>query len=89
MLAVVFVLQTLDQYVYGCPVTVQCDHKPLAAISNKLLRSAPKRLQGMLLKLQKYDVSIVYKPGPEMYLADSFSEHSSPTLIMLKESLSL
>lgn len=69
MLAVVFALQKFDQYVYGRPATVQSDHKPLAAISNKPLRSAPKRLQGMLLKVQKYDVSIVYKPGPEMYLA--------------------
>ena len=66
-----FVLQTFDQYVYGCPVTVQSDHKPLAAISNKPLRSAPERLQGMLMKVQKYDMSIVYKPGPEMYLADN------------------
>ena len=52
MLAVVFALQKFDQYVYGRPVTVQSDHKPLAAISNKLLRSAPKRLQGMLLKVK-------------------------------------
>ena len=67
----VFVLQKFDQYVYGCPVTVQSDHKPLAAISNKPLQSAPERLQGMLMKVQKYDMSIVYKPGPEMYLADN------------------
>lgn len=79
MLAVVFALQKFDQYVYGRPATVQSDHKPLAAISNKPLRSAPKRLQGMLLKVQKYDVSIVYKPGPEMYLADTLSRAFLPT----------
>ena len=55
MLAVVFALQKFNQYIYGRPTTVQRDHKPLAAISNKPLRSAPKRLQGMLLKVQKYD----------------------------------
>lgn len=43
MLAVVFALQKFDQYVYGRSVTVQSDHKPLAAISNKPLRTAPKR----------------------------------------------
>ena len=59
--------------------TVQSDHKLLAAISNKPLRSAPKRLQGMLLKIQKYDVTIVYKPGPEMYLADTLSRAFLPT----------
>ena len=89
MLAVVFVLQKFDQYIYGRPVTIQSDHKPRAAISNKPLRSVPKRLQGMLLKVHKYDVSIIYKPGPEMYLADTLSRDSSPTLIMHKESLSV
>ena len=79
MLAVVFALQKFDQYVYGRPVTVQSDHKPLAAISNKPLRSAPKRLQGMLSKVQKYDIVIVYKPGPEMYLADTLSRAFLPT----------
>lgn len=33
----------------------------------------------MLLKVQKYDVSIVYKPGPEMYLADTLSRAFLPT----------
>ena len=89
MLAVVFVLQKFDQYIYGRPVTIQSDHKPLAAISTKLLRSVPKRLQGMLLKVHKYDVSIIYKPGPKMYLADTLSRDSSPTLIIHKESLSV
>ena len=37
MLTVVFALQKFDQYVYGRSVTVQSDHKPLAAISNKPL----------------------------------------------------
>ena len=37
MLAVVFALQIFDQYVYGRPVTIQSDHKLLAAISNKPL----------------------------------------------------
>jgi len=54
-------------------VTVQSDHKPLSAIASKSLRGAPKRLQGMLLKVQKYNVSIVYKPGRETLLADTLS----------------
>ena len=81
MLAVVFALQKFDQYVYGRPVTVQSDHKSLAAISKKPLRTAPKRLQGMLLKIQKYDVMIIYKPGPEMYLADTLSREFLPTTL--------
>lgn len=73
MLAVVFTLNKFDQYIYGHPVTVQSDHKPLSAIASTSLRSAPKRLQGMLLKVQKYNVSIVYKPGREKHLADTLS----------------
>ena len=33
----------------------------------------------MLLKVQKYDIVIVYKPGPEMYLADTLSRAFLPT----------
>lgn len=80
MLAVVFALQKFDQYVCGRPVTIQSDHKPLGAISNKPLRSAPKRPQGMLLKVQKYDVTIIYKLGPEMYLADTLSGAFLPNI---------
>ena len=73
MLAVVFSLQKFDQYVYGWKTTVLSDHKPLEAIAKKPLRSAPRRLQGMLLKAQRYDIEIVYQPGTQMYLADTLS----------------
>ena len=71
MQAVVFAFEKFNQYVYGRPVTVISDHKPLEAIAKKPPRSAPKRLQGMLLKTQKYDINIVYKPGSQMFLADT------------------
>ena len=32
----------------------------------------------MLLKVQKYNVTIIYKPGPEMYLADTLSKAFPP-----------
>ncbi|KAK3703041.1 hypothetical protein QZH41_018854 [Actinostola sp. cb2023] len=73
MLAVVFALNKFDQYVYGRPVTVNSDHKPLEAIAKKPLKTAPKRLQGMLLKAQKNDINVIYKPGTQMYLADTLS----------------
>ena len=37
MLAVVFALQTFNQYVYGQTVTVQGDHKPLEVIAKKYI----------------------------------------------------
>ena len=65
LLAVVFALNKLEQYVYGSPVTIESDHKLLEAIAKKPLRCAPKRLQGMFLKVQKFDINIVYNPDLE------------------------
>ena len=30
-------------------------------------------VQGMLLWMQKYDIKVMYKPGPQLYLADTLS----------------
>ena len=49
------------------------DHKPLEMIAMKSLANAPPRLQRMLLELQRYDVTIKYRPGKEMQLADVLS----------------
>ena len=49
------------------------DHKPLETIYNKPLVSAPKRVQRMFLRLQKYDLDICFKPRRHMYLADTLS----------------
>ena len=45
----------------------------------KPLRSEPKKHQGILLKTQKYDIEISYKPGSELYLADTLSRAFLPT----------
>ena len=49
------------------------DHKPLEMIWQKPIHTEPKRLQRMLLRLQKFDIKIQYKKGAEMYLADTLS----------------
>ena len=33
----------------------------------------PVRIQRLLLRLQRYDVTLTYKPGKELYIADTFS----------------
>ncbi|PIK48458.1 hypothetical protein BSL78_14706 [Apostichopus japonicus] len=73
LLAQVFGLERNHQYAYGRRITLWTDHKPLVAIANKPLASAPKRLQRLLLRLFQYDIEIRYKPGKEMYLADTLS----------------
>ena len=73
LLAIVFAAKRFHQYVYGRPVTVQSDHKPLEVIVRKPLSKAPARLQGMLLQLQRYDLQVTYTPGKHMYIADTLS----------------
>ena len=60
MLAIVFAAEKFDQYTFGHSVTVQPDHKPLERILKKLLFSAPKRLQGMIMRLQRYNLEVVH-----------------------------
>jgi hypothetical protein len=75
LLALVYGLEHNHQCVYGRNIKLWTDHKPLVSIYEKPLPISPKRLQRMLLRMQPYDVSINYKPGKEMYLADTLSDH--------------
>ena len=78
MLAVVFSLEKFNQYTFGRHTDVHSDHKPLESITKKPLVRAPRRLQGMLLRAQKYDYEIMYKKGKEMYIADMLSRSYLP-----------
>ena len=74
LLAIVFACERFESYVYGRDVIrVESDHKPLEAIFSKPLNSAPKQLQRMLLRLQKYNLQVVHKEGTQMFLADTLS----------------
>jgi len=73
MLVIVFGTEKFHEYVYGRTTQVETDHKPLEAILKKSILSAPKRLQRMMLRLQRYDLHVTYKPGKHMYLADTLS----------------
>lgn len=73
MLAVVFGLEKFHYYVYGRKTTINSDHKPLSAISQKNISNAPPRLQRMLIRIQGYDITINYVPGRDVPLADALS----------------
>lgn len=73
LLAIVYTLERLHTYVYGRFVTVETDHKPLISIMKKPLTAAPKRLQRMLLRLQRYNFELIFKPGTAVILADTLS----------------
>lgn len=71
--AILFGCERFHQYVYGRPVKVETDHKPIEAIWKKQLHAAPARIQRMLLQLQKYDLQIEYVRGKDIPLADTLS----------------
>jgi hypothetical protein len=73
MLAIVWSLERFHQYTFGKHVCVHSDHKPLESLMKKPLAKAPRRLQGMMMRLLKYDTEISYKKGSEMNIADMLS----------------
>ena len=53
-LAIVFACERFNQYIHGRQqTTIYTDHRPLMPIFTKPIYNAPKRLQRMLLRLQK------------------------------------
>ena len=78
LLSVCFGVEKFQQFVYGRKTTIETDHKPLEIIWKKSMTSAPKRLQRMLLRLQHFDLDIVYKKGEHMYMADTLSRAYLP-----------
>ena len=79
LLAIVFACNRFDAYIYGREViNVESDHQPLETIMKKPLNDAPKRLQRMLMQLQKYSLNVRYKRGKLMHLADTLSRAYLP-----------
>ena len=86
LLAIVFACDRFDAYIYGRDVVnVESDHQPLETIMKKPLSDAPKRLQRMLLRLQKYSLNVRYKRGKEMHLADTLSRAYLPGEVSVAE----
>ncbi|XP_058827893.1 uncharacterized protein K02A2.6-like [Topomyia yanbarensis] len=74
LLAILFACTRFDQLIVGNPKTViKTDHKPLISLFQKPLLSAPRRLQHMLLNLQRYRLSIEFVSGKDNVVADALS----------------
>lgn len=69
-------MSRFQQYFFGKPFIVESDHKPLEAIFSKPLSKCPLRLQRLRINLQSYDFTVKYKPGSQMYFADTLSRAS-------------
>ena len=73
-MAIVFGCQKFSQYITRREkVTIESDHKPLQSIFKKSLLHTPCRLQRMMLRLQRYNLEVVYKSGSQMFVADHLS----------------
>ena len=73
MLALVFGLEKFHHYAYGRHVDIITDHKLLVSIVTKPLSSAPRHLQGLILRVQCYDYSLQYMPGKSIPIPDALS----------------
>ncbi|CAK8685059.1 unnamed protein product [Clavelina lepadiformis] len=73
LLSVVFGLERFDQYTYGRKIIVHNDHRPLQSILKKPLSQAPKRLQALIMRLNRYDIVFEYVPGTALVIADTLS----------------
>ena len=72
-LAIAEALNTFEELLSGKSNRVYTDHQPSQSIFKKDLASAPKCLQKMLLFLQRYNFTIVYRKGSLLNLADNLS----------------
>ncbi|CAH1366264.1 unnamed protein product [Tenebrio molitor] len=72
--AILFACQRFDQYICGKDeVVIETDHKPLINIFSKQIHAAPKRIQSIILRLQRYNIRLVYRKGTQMHVADFLS----------------
>ena len=85
LLAVVYGLEKFHTYTYDRSVAVQSDHKPLEMIFKKSLHKAPKRLQRMLMRTQRYDIKLNYRRGSTVYWANALSRAFLPHDVILTE----
>ena len=70
-LAIVFACHKFDQYIDAKDVVVETDHKPFEVITKRSLLVVPRRLQRMLLQLQQYNLTVMYRPGCQQIIADT------------------
>ena len=66
-LAIVFGCEHLHLYLHGKPFEMETDHRPLEYIFKPKAsgKPAPARVERWLLRLQEYDFTVIYRPGPQ------------------------
>ena len=73
MLAIIWSLQKLRNYLYTAKINIITDHQPLTfALSNKNTNNKMKRWKAIL---EEYDYDLIYKPGSTNVVADALSRY--------------
>ena len=73
------ILRELDKfhhYCFGREVLIITDHKPLVCMFKKDVATLSQCIRCILLKIHQYRVQIIYKPGPEIFIADWLLRHN-------------
>jgi len=74
MLVIVHATHKFHFYIYGRPVKILTDCKPLVGLMSKnIVNVLSPRLQRMKVKLMKYDIKLEYLQGKNMFVADLLS----------------
>ena len=77
-LAVKFGLQKFEYYLLGRHTIIESDHSPLEQIFRNNIAETPSRLQKMILWCLGFDITVVYKPGTKIPVADALSRVCLP-----------
>ena len=87
-LGLVFGCQRFHHYVYGLKgVILETDHKPLLALAKKSLNDLSPRIQRLMLKLQRYNVTLSWLPGKYLYIPDALSRACKSVMTTTQQSI--
>jgi hypothetical protein len=78
LLAIVFSAEKFEHFIYGKRTVIQSDHRPLQTIFQKPISKTTPRLQRMLIRIARFDLEIVYRPGKHMHVSDALSRAYLP-----------
>ena len=68
--------EKFHHYCFSREVLMITDHKPLVSMFKKDVATLSQCIQCILLKIHQYRVQIIYKPGPEIFIADWLLRHN-------------